>query len=256
MTSENLPVPAEHGAGLMSFGQTRLDAGDLILPRIKLVQAQSQEVSDGLAQAGQFFNTLTNEVLDNVVFVPIVPFKQRIMLVRGEKRPVINQALKAANLPEISSDFEGLACRSYDMEVGNGTPGIACGDCPLSQWDEQEPPLCSETYNVAGVSEYGDLLVLSFSKSSARQGKQLFSMIRVMPGAQGRLFTMTSKSERGKKGTYFAPVVTPGGPAPTELVRQVRTWASQLEGAVLNVTPEDDEAAAPVGASGEDGNPF
>ncbi len=251
MTENTAIVPA--GPSRMSFGQTRLDAGDILMPRIKVLQAQSAEASgdEPLGKPGEIFNTLSNEVYGKVLrFVPIVPFKQRVFLVRSEKVPTINAALVAGGLEPLPEGSDGLTCRSYDMDRGNGYPGIECEACPLSKWDGDLPPLCSETYNVAAASEYGDLIVLSFSRSSAKAGRQLFSSIRLRPSAYATIFEMTTRSERGTKGTYFVPVITPKEKAPDELIRQVNAWASQLEGAVINVTPEDEEA--PAAASGSD----
>jgi len=227
-------------SGLMSFGQTQLDPGDLIMPRVKLLQAQSTEVADGEGKPGDFLNTLTTiNYGPTLRFVPISPFKQRIFLVRSEKRAVVNAALAEGGLEELGPDAEGLRCRSYDMIHGTGSPGIACEACPLSKWDDLTPPLCTETYNVAAATDEGELIVLSFSRSSARVGKQLFSMIRMRPGARQTIFEAASKSEKGKLGNYSVPVIKPLEMAPPELVRQVNTWAAQLQGVTIDVTPEE-----------------
>jgi len=247
--NENLPVPAA-AAGLMSFGQTRLDPGDLIMPRVKLLQAQSAEVADEAGVPGDFYNTLTSINYGSTLrFVPISPFKQRIFMVRSERRAAINAVLASGGLDEIPADADGLRCRSYDMEHGTGSPGIACDECPLSKWDDNNPPFCTETYNVAASSEEGELIVLSFSRSSARTGKQLFSMIRMRPGARATVFEATSRAEKGKLGNFSVPIIKPVGPAAPELVRQVNLWATQLQGVTINVNPESDEGS---GDSGDD----
>lgn len=255
MTESTLPVPAQPAdTGLMTFGQTNLDPGDVIMPRVKLLQAQSEEISDATldVKVGDWFNTLTQIGYGPTLrFVPILPFKQRVFLVRSERIAVINAALTGAGLEPFEKDASGLKCRSYDMEQGQGSPGIACHECPLSAWNGTEPPLCSETYNVAATSEEGELIVLSFQKSSARVGKQLFSMIRMRPGAQATVFEATSFSEKGSKGTYQVPRIRPIERAAPELIRQVMTWAQQLKGVTLDVTPEDE------GDAGEaSGQPF
>ncbi|HEY6058723.1 MAG TPA: hypothetical protein VIV06_11860 [Candidatus Limnocylindrales bacterium] len=250
----------------MSFGQTKLDAGDLVMPRVKLLQAQSEEAADGRGKPGEFWNTLTSELYGATLrFMPILPFKQRIFLVRAERREAIDDALVAGGLAELP-DGTGLMCRSIDMIEGRGYPGIACDTCPLSKWDGQKPPLCSETYNVAAMTELGDLIILSFSKSSAKVGKSLFSMLRLSPrAAWSRVFEISARAEKGQLGNYQVPIIRPLTseiPAP-ELLRQAETWARQLEGTVLDVTPveEDEESytptqrardAVPVGAADED----
>ena len=172
--TENAVVPHDD-SNLMSFGQTRLDAGDIIMPRVKLLQAQSEEVNGDppLGKVGEFFNTLTSVSYGSKLrFVPILPFKQRILLVRNERLAAINATLADGGLEALSSEAKGLTCRSYDMERGSGNPGIECEACPLSKWQGDEPPHCSETYNVAATSEEGELIVLSFSNSSAKAGRR------------------------------------------------------------------------------------
>jgi hypothetical protein len=124
------------------------------------------------------------------------------------------------------------------MISGTGFPGIACEACPLSKWDELTPPFCTETYNVAAATDEGELIVLSFSRSSARVGKQLFSMIRMRPGARATVFEAVSKSENGKLGSYSVPTIRPLKMAGPDMVRQGNAWASRLQGVTIDVSPD------------------
>lgn len=248
MTEEQrLPAVRDQDSSLMSFGQTELDSGDLILPRVKVVQQMSDEAQDDRAKAGDFFNTLTGENYGTALrFVALQAFKQRVMLVRDERRPAINAELVEAGLAELS-EGNGLKCRSFDMSHGQGEPGIACDDCPLSKWHEgNQPPYCSETYNVAAMDETGALIILSFSKSSARVGKQLFSMLRLRPGMPWQVvYEAKTRQEKNDKGTFYVPTVVSTGEAPaTELLTQARDWATKIRGVQIEVTPIDEEEGA------------
>lgn len=241
----------EEGDSRIGLGQTHLDAGDLILPRIKVVQKMSQEVDDKRAEEGDLFNTLTGEVMDRPLrFMPIVPFKQRVFLLRDERRPRADAELAAAHLGEVS-EGSGLKCRSYDMHQGIGDPGVLCEtECPLSKWTaDNAPPLCSETYNVAAMTELGELIVLSFAKSSAKTGKKVFSMIRMKSGVPwATIYSMDTRTERNDQGSFAVPEVTVTKDAPsTELLTQAVNWAKQLQGAIIDVTPDEagEEAASP-----------
>lgn len=244
-------VPAEDNR--MDLGQTQLDAGDLVLPRIKIVQSMSAEATDdpARAQVGEFFDTLRNRALGTTLrFVPLLPFKQRVFLVRDEKRAAIDAELVAAGLEALSSG-DGLKCRSYDMIHGQGDPGIECEACPLSKWgDGNTPPRCSETYNVAAMDELGEMIVLSFAKSSAKAGKRLFSMLRMQPGQPwSSILEATTRKEKNDLGVFFVPDVRATGEAtPTELLAQAVKWAIQLKGTTIDVTPPDEEEAADTGA--------
>lgn len=231
----------------LSLGQTQLTGTDLVLPRIKVAQAQSQEVTSDppRAKVGEFFNTLTGKSLGTILrFVPLLPFKQRVFLVREEKRAAIDIALKSAGLDKLG-EGSGLMCRSLDMYIGIGDPGIECNDCPLSRWDGAIPPLCSETYNVAAMTEIGELIILSFVKSSAKTGKRVFSMLR-MKGPSVRPWAFVYEASTRKvtlpdKGTFYVPeVIETGDNTPSEMLAQAEAWAGQLAGVQLDVTPEDD----------------
>ena len=235
----------------ISFGSSQLDAEDFIPPRVKIVQAMSDERSEGVDE-GSFFNTLTSEDYGSELnFIPIGTFKNRVLLVRTERRKEINAALKKAGIPLLGNDVEGLSCRSLDMEVGRGKPGVACGECPLSQWtgdDQMTPPLCSETYNVTAINDAGDLIILGFSKSSAKVGKRLFSMMRLTAGKPWKSqYTANTREEKGAQGRYYVPVIRKSGTPPPELMRLAEEFAAQLAGVVIDVTPADDEnGAAPA----------
>jgi len=194
-------------------------------------------------------------------------FKQRILLVRNERRARMDEALAGIGMDPMP-DGDGLQCRSFDMASGIGYPGLeysgpgtGCGACPLSKWTGQNiPPLCTETYNAAAITELGELIVLGFSKSSAKSGKQLFTMMRMggrIPYV--RVYETHTIKQKNDQGTFFVPLVAIAKgedkkplQTPPELLVAARDWASQLQGAVIDVTPEDEEVPA-----GDPGNePF
>ena len=138
--------------------------------------------------------------------------------------------------------------------MSRGRDSIEWEQCPFSHWRDKEPPLCTETYNVAAVTEEGELIVLSLAKSGAREGKKLFSMIRMRPNAAVTVFSATSRSESLKgKGTFQVPVIVPTSErAAPELLKDIARWRQELGAAgPIDITPDDDE---PTGEG--EGNPF
>ena len=231
--------------GSLTFGQTTLDAGDFVPPRVKICQQMSQEVADKKAEAGDFFNTLTGDNYGTELsFVPIQPFKQRIFLVREERRAIIEAATG------LSIEGQGLACRSYDMVHGTGTPGGDCSECELADWVDRQPPYCTETYNVAALTELGELIFLGFQKSSAKVGKALFSMLRLtMQAPWSKTYTATTRLTKNSLGNFYVPDITrtPEPPGP-ELMKLAVSWSRQLAGQNIDVAdlPIDDEANGPA----------
>lgn len=245
-------VPVEDAR--MSFGQTHLRPQDFVPPRVKVVQQMSKEAADKEADPGDFYNTLTGENYGSTIRVqPILPFMQRILLVRKEKRDKVEDKLTPLGIALPEGD--GLMCRSIDMIQGRGTPGIACETCPLAQWDEDErkPPLCTETYNVAAMDEIGGLVVLSFSKSAAKVGRRLFSAIRMRPGHPwASIFEFTTKQERNDLGNFYVPDFKIGKDTPdTAMLQGALNWATQLQGVVIDVTPTDEDTGDGGGGSAD-----
>lgn len=238
-------------SGLMSFGQTELEPGSLVPPRVKIIQQMSAEATrdEEPAKLGDLYNTLTGENFGTKLeFIPLVPFQQRILLVRDERREGINLALGNSGFA-LLSEGTGLKCRSFDMYQGQGEPGLACNECPLRAWEGNNPPLCTETYNVASMTMLGELIILSFQKSSAKVGKRVFSMIRMRPQAPWtRVYEIRTSKVSNDKGTFAVPdVVVSQSQVPDELMSQAIAWARQLKGARIDVTPidEEDEATGP-----------
>lgn len=262
----NAIVPAE--GSKLTLGQTNLRSEDLVLPRIKVVQQMSKEAADKKAEVGDFYNTLTGETYGKTLVIqPILSFMQRIFLVRQERREKADRILEAEGM-EALSDGDGLKCRSFDMFEGKGEPGIECNLCPLSKWTkgakgEQVPPLCTETYNVAASNEIGELVIVSFSRSSARVGKRFFSAIRI--GGQvapwTKLYELQTHEERNDQGIFWVPDfrISADRPAP-ELIKQAVYWAGELAGVrvdAIDVTPDDESTRGGVedddaGKAGDD----
>lgn len=248
--------------GVINFGSSALDASDFIPPRVKILQPMSAE-TDGEAggKAGDLFNTLTGENYGpSIKVVPITPLKQRVFLFRDAKRPLADTLLANAGLSPLS-EGDGLKCRSLDMVRGIGEPGdelwqgdhvsgqgqhSGCRECPLSRWMGNTPPICTETYNVAAVTDGGDLVIISFSKSSAKVGKQWFSMLMLSEAAPWtRTYEVTTQKRENDLGKFWVGQVTRLGTTPTDLMAQASRWHEKLRGRIIDVTPvpEDDHEA-------------
>lgn len=232
----------------LQFGETAMRPGDFIPPRVKVVQAMSKEAQKAgkepaLAEVGDFYNVLTGENYgDTLRFIPLTTFMNRVFISRPERRELIEDVLG-----DTLSEGDGLKCRSIDMVRGTGDPGLACGECPLAEWRGSEPPICSETYNVAAMTEVGDLVVIGFSKSAAKVGKKLMSILRMSHQKPWtRVLSATSRMESNARGTFAVPDVRVTGDTPDDtLLRIAQDWITELTGRVIDVTPEetDDEEA-------------
>lgn len=248
---------APSGGAMISFGQERMDPGDFIPPRVKVLQQMSQEVIDEVGSFGDFFNTLTRENYGKVLrFIPLTTFKNRLLIVRTERRDEINKVLKGAGVKSVI-EGDGLQCRSLDTIEGVGTPGMECAICPLSQWNGKLPPLCSESYNVTAMNELGDLIILSFSKSAAKTGKKLISTMRMRREKPWTsVFEATTRKESNDRGTFAVPEIRVTGERTDDtLLRVASEWMNELSGRVIDLSAEE-YAEEPVGAPDEGEAPF
>ena len=181
-----------------------IDTDLLATPRIKLVQALSEEATNGTAQAGDFINTITAEIIANrgesFEFTPLMVTKSRIMF---------------DNVAE-----NGIACLSRDGKEGEGNPGGNCKNCEFSKWqkdnDGNNIQPCSEVVNfMVKLDEEPIPFVLSFMKSSFKVGRSLYNHV-VMSALKKRpiyanRFKMSSKLVEGAKGSYYTPILSPAG---------------------------------------------
>lgn len=182
-------------------GGEEVDQSDLIIPRLSLAQKMSDEIDEsspkyipGLKE-GMFFNNISKEVYGRAVnIVPVFKFASRVRWESREKgSPII--------------------CQSFDGITGKGDPGGECIKCSLSQFQDGEPPECTEFKNVGLVilpenrrPTMADAAVLPFKRGSLKYGKQLISMLNnTRRDWFSWIIRLTSAPEKGKKGTYAVP---------------------------------------------------
>ena len=234
----------------ITFGQEHLESTDFVPPRVKVIQQMSAEATreEDPLKPGELYNTLTGVSFGTrLEFVPLFPFKNRVFILRDEKRAEMEAIIGLE-----FSENNGLKCRSLDMHVGVGEPGIRCDQCPLGQWrrgakGENLPPPCSETYNVAAVTGAGELVILQFAKSSASMGRKMFSMLRMSTESPwSKVYEVVTQRTSNARGTFFVPTVRLIGPSSDDQKRMALEWQRQLRGVgPIDVTPEsmDDEEA-------------
>lgn len=158
--SDLLPV-ALGGRKVDDIGRQHIEAEDLILPSLKLLQGSSEEVKQGIdgARAGLFWLTGAEE-----------PFKPPLRVLA-----VAHTKSRSLFPKEDRAEHEGLEeCRSKDAI--NGTRYGACAECPHSQWDNANgrPPACSESHNFTVLTPLGPA-VMRFQRTSVKAAKKLLT---------------------------------------------------------------------------------
>jgi hypothetical protein len=170
------------------FGLETLDREDITLPRVKLLQAVSDEVSNG-AVVGEWLNTLSGQSYGtSFELVPVSVWKGRTYF--AENRD------------------EAPICQSADSFVS--VDGYRClTDCPHNMaWDWQEdrtPPRCTLSYNYLVIPLVDPFpVIVSLMKSSFKAGKALNTLLMAARcPAWFWVYEFCSIKQSNNKGTFY-----------------------------------------------------
>lgn len=212
------------------FEGMRVEKSDLIIPRAKLLQALSPELeTEKPLKAGQIINSLTLDVLSPRV-VPIFAFKSYFRF-----NP------RQAGAPGYDPAFEpgAMMWRSTDPDDPRVQEECAFGP-------NGEPPLALTCLNFFAKFEGATMpIVLSFSKTSYKAGKQLLSLARFCSGDMwSRAYQVGAALQKNEKGTYYTFTVTSLGASTSEEQQVAESWWGMFsqKAAELKVHEEERQA--------------
>jgi hypothetical protein len=174
-------------------GRENVEAEDLILPAIQLLQGQSdavtQENGPEGAKPGKFYHTGAQEVFDGPL---------RVLLCAHTK--------SRALFPKEDTPAGIEKCLSRDGV--EGTVYGSCDACPHRAWRENnKPPLCSESHNFTALTPYGPAII-RFARTSYKSARLFLTSWTMTPKplwAHPALIVAKSDSKevRGKMTTFF-----------------------------------------------------
>lgn len=251
------PASAQHGALALPMEDLtrKIDAGDLIMPKLRLSQAMSKAntlfaTSKGTAGVGMgswYVSSSGQNLGDTVYFIPVDMRKSRAMFVQGQ----------------------GLMCRSFDLLQGEGDPGIACEGtyeerltvpeahrgCPLRLWNDKTPPKCGVTYNYPGyviedienpASTKMIQVILQLRSASTVHAKTINTFVMNEGGGvwQDVILELGVEAKSNMKGTFYVPVVdffdNTSAPEFARIKRRADAMARQMGSQGLRASIEDD----------------
>lgn len=218
-----------------SFGN--IDASDLIIPRVKLLQAVSEEVQAfDNAKIGVFWHTLMEQNLgDKLRIIPLILRKEiTLWAPRGDERGVLARSTDCVNWDDGYANLElevkvkgqpqplkyftdRNVAASRLAEFGSSVPG-----------DPQSRPAASLTYKMMfcfpDFKEIGPAIVIN-TRSSAKVAKGLISKIELRPvDHYGQVYVMGTTDEKGDEGPYKGYSYTADGYANADDYK----WAANL----------------------------
>ena len=182
------------------------EAGDMIIPRIKIIQTLSPERKDKLAEEGDIINSLTKEKLNGKVFIPVFKFNNNIDW-------------------KDRSEGGGMLCYARDGKVGEKSDGtkVMCASCKRCEFDNTKQgkdaiPKCTKYINFFGFFAGERMpIILSFSKTSYNEGKKLYSLAKVtMQNMWNYGYTLNEKLQAKNGNEWYIITTTPSGATEAE----------------------------------------
>ena len=182
------------------------EAGDLIIPRVKVIQTLSPERKEKVADEGDIINSLTKEKLNGKTFIPIFKFNNHVWW-------------------KDRSEGGGIQCMSRDGRLGTASNGATtmCAQCRRCEFDNSKQgkdalPTCTKYINFFGFFAGERMpIILSFSKTSYNEGKKLYSLAKVtMQNMWNYGYALNEKLMAKGNNEWYIPVMTPNGPTSEE----------------------------------------
>lgn len=194
-----------------------LDSTDMIIPRVKLLQAISPEVAELKlpgAEPGVFWHTITQQSLGpKLLGIPILIKKSYVLWSpRNDDRGILARSTDGVNWDAGFENLEfevkpkgaphkityktGANPKSSGLtEFGSSIPG-----------DPRSPPALALTYNMMWFFpdyEYMSPAIIINTRSSVKPAKALISNLDMSPvDHYGRLFEIGTTDEKGDEGPY------------------------------------------------------
>lgn len=194
-----------------------IDADDVFIPKLRLAQGLTSEVTNGYAKSGQWLVT-GEDPMDKPTIIPMMMTRRR------ELRD--------------SDDSRTIYCRSGDAVQGVGDPGGDCASCPMAKWVQGKgknakntPPPCTFIYSyIVYVVETDSLAILEFYRTSIPAGKMLNTMI-MQKGLGTFAAVVSSSGSKGPRGSYYTPVIN-GAKVADKVLKAAQAKAADVFGPV------------------------
>jgi hypothetical protein len=198
-TQETTSVATQMSGTPMGFEDE--EAGDMIVPRIKIIQTLSPERKEKLADEGDIINSLTKEKLNGKVFVPVFKFNNNIDW-------------------KDRSEGGGILCIARDGKMGEKSDGtrIMCASCKRCEFDNTKQgkeaiPKCTKYINFFGFfAGERSPIILSFAKTNYNEGKKLYSLAKVtMQNMWNYGYTLNEKLMAKNSNEWYVITTAPSG---------------------------------------------
>lgn len=240
-----------------------VDSSDIIIPRVKLLQAVSPEVEAyNEAKTGQFWHTLAEQALGNEIDIVPIFMKKEVVLwsPRGDDRGILARSSDCVNWDSgfanlkfdvkikgvketITWDTKGSVKESGLMEFGSMIPG-----------DPDSRPAAATTYRFMFLFpqflDLGPAIIIN-TRSAIKPARSLISKIELRPADHyAQMYTMKTTDEKGDEGDYKGYAYTANGYASEEVYNKAKELFELYKDEDWKTNDNDEETAAPSAAGG------
>jgi hypothetical protein len=220
----------DHLRGYTKAKIGNIDTTDLVIPRVKLLQALSPELTEfPAAKVGTFWHSIASQNMgQELLAIPIVIKKTYVLWApRKDDRGILARASDGVNWD--MPDLEFTVKRDGSPQPVTYHLGKTVAESGLDQFgssvpgDSQSVPAASLTYNMLWYfPEFPELSpsVIINTRSSIKPMQQLLSKIDAKPVAHFvQMYTIGIVQQRGAEGPYFNFTYTSAGFADKETVQ-------------------------------------
>lgn len=251
-----------------------IDSTDLIIPRVKLLQAISPELLEhkGVAEAGHFWHTIAGEDLGATLRgIPIILRKSYVLWSpRNDDRGILARAMDGLNWDNAGMEFEVKPKGSpHNVKYKLGkTVHEKTGDGPaLSEFgssipgDPKSAPAAALTYQMLWFfpehREYSPAIIIN-TRSSVKPAQSLLSKIDLRPvDHYGQVYSIGISQETGAEGPFYNYTYTSDGYATEEEYGVAKSMFERFKGADWRANEEaGDTDVADAGGKGRPSGPI
>lgn len=210
-----LPAHLQKHMGAGGRGLGNIDADDVEIPRIKLLQGISKEVTNGAGRAGEFYHTVSEAAIGKkLIITPIFVFKSYILWrPRHQGGGILARALDGRTWTPGSGEFEVCPLKDNPNLKAKWKLAKTVKESGLDDWgssnpaDPNSPPAATKMINVVSfdherpeTSPY----VITLQRSSSKVGKKLTGKLRMTPlPCYALTFEVTPFLDKNNRGEEF-----------------------------------------------------
>jgi hypothetical protein len=244
-------VAVRDEAALAEQAVSGIDSKDLVLPVIQMTQQLSRAVTDGNAESGHFYNTVTGEDYGDSIEFVIVGYAKGRFLVYGRDTDEERTYVASGDVAPDSWPEEYAGQAFVDIPDAEEQWRARANDRNDSHEWGSGPPIVT-THNFVGfvTSEPSMPARVSISRTSAPAAKKILTALRFSGRAPwASTFNLAIDSREKRNKPYFVITAQQGQQTTPDQVESAQALASSIqEAGAFALDPADaaeDKSAKP-----------